>query len=356
MFGANTRTKKYVLWLYFFATIGFSLGTLTLLGPVRWIATLARAHDWRLSTENTVVTGVILLLIVVTAIVARLCAARILVQAGRRKVLTPLLTALIAALAVVAWMTPAFMIGHEERSEIVAHFTFGSYPSLEKMKELKDHRYTAVVSLLHPAVVPFEPALLEEEKKAAHEVGLELIHLPMLPWISSNDEAIEAIKKLARSAKGKYYVHCYLGRDRVNVVKRVVEKFAAETTVEGIMESRSLSEISYFERGDIIHLPDSVTLVPFPTKEEFLGFILSGKVKHVAVVHERGLLEDSTWLAETFQTLERYEMSFTDVAVSAREVAEAVRTVASLPKPCVVMFYSTRTPLAMEFRRAYEKK
>jgi len=41
---------------------------------------------------------------------------------------------------------------------------FGPYPTYEELRKLQDDGYTAVVSLLHPAVVPFEPKLISDER------------------------------------------------------------------------------------------------------------------------------------------------------------------------------------------------
>ena len=65
-------------------------------------------------------------------------------------------------------------------------FTFGPYPTEDRLAALERDGYTAVISLLHPAVVPFEPKLIADETAAAERVGIEFIHLPMLPWIADN--------------------------------------------------------------------------------------------------------------------------------------------------------------------------
>ncbi|GAH26836.1 unnamed protein product, partial [marine sediment metagenome] len=61
-------------------------------------------------------------------------------------------------------------------------------------------------------VIPFEPYLIRKEKRNAKIAGIELIEIPMLPWVSSNEEAIKQIELIAsESDNKKYYIHCYFG-------------------------------------------------------------------------------------------------------------------------------------------------
>ena len=89
------------------------------------------------------------------------------------------------------------------------------------MIQLKREGFT-IVSLLHPAVVPFEPKLISDEKKLAESIGVPLIHVPMLPWVSGNQEALATIRQLAADRTRHFYVHCYLGQDRVRVVRHAI--------------------------------------------------------------------------------------------------------------------------------------
>nr|WP_315141134.1 hypothetical protein [uncultured Flavobacterium sp.] len=52
--------------------------------------------------------------------------------------------------------------------------------------------------------------LMEKEIKNTTEVEMKLISIPMLPWIDDNNTSILKIQDIARTFKGKYYVHCYL--------------------------------------------------------------------------------------------------------------------------------------------------
>ena len=157
----------------------------------------------------------------------------------------------LAALASLgAWMNPGRMLaavagGTDARMVATAsgtRFIFGAYPDEATLRRLKRDGVTAVISLQHPAVLPFEPASIEAEKKAARAVGVRFIHAPMLPWVSENQAALEQIRRIAQSGAGVYYVHCGLGRDRTNVVRRMLAADGVSTATH-----RSIAKASTFE-------------------------------------------------------------------------------------------------------------
>src|SRR5690349_17815869 len=205
--------KRTLLFLVLWLAIGFSIGTATLLGPVRWVTTLCRAHGFPEGVEKGSVQLLIVLLVAATGAVAwvlaraALASERIETHYG-----LPALALLAAGGAVWLWMTPAML---RTRNGAVTtagtHFTFGPYPDEDRLRDLASERYTAVISLLHPAVIPFEPQLMAREDEAAAHAGIQVIHLPMLPWVSDNAAALAKVRDLARARTGRYYVHCYLG-------------------------------------------------------------------------------------------------------------------------------------------------
>lgn len=199
--------------------------------------------------------------------------------------------------------------------EMGTRFTFGPYPDLEKLTSLKNEGYTAVVSLLHPAVVPFETQLIGEERKAAAEAGIELIHLPMLPWVSGNEQAIERARSLARSDEGRYYVHCYLGADRVRAIKRVVEQEGA-TTAGDLAERRLLRDRDKLERGPIVNLGPDVVVIPYPTDEEFLLLISDG-FQHVVALLDPESPSDKRRIEFERDLLSQYEIEYTVIPIGS---------------------------------------
>lgn len=249
--------------------------------------------------------------------------------------------------------------------EHLSAFTFGPYPDETKLRELRAHGYTAVISLLHPAVVPFEPQLIEREKVAAAEAGIQLVHAPMLPWISDNRASVERLRRLIRRRNGRYYVHCYLGVDRVLVVKRLIEQEAAgRMTVTGVSAIRGPLERRRFERGRVIRVDRKLYVGPHPTPEELLK-IASSDVQHVVSLvdtnepdHEQRVSEIATALAplRITHTVHRLTSMPYDPAAILR-AAEGVRALSATV--FVHEFYgpgSERAPLADGFLSAYRTR
>jgi protein tyrosine phosphatase (PTP) superfamily phosphohydrolase (DUF442 family) len=237
-------------------------------------------------------------------------------------------------------------------------FVFGPYPDRVALARLKRQGFTGVISLLHPAVAPFEPRLLAQERQAAREVGIQLIHTPMLPWISENEESTERIRQLARSGQGRYYVHCYLGKDRVNVVRRLLmdgDASVAEARTEN--GARRIADMPAFERGGIYHFQD-VHVGPFPTDEEWLGYVLSGSVKQVLSLLDTANAEDATWIAKERGLGRQYRMPVEFAPIRSfpfdpQQALAAARRAKALPRPLMVHGFRTVSPAVEAFVQAY---
>lgn len=275
---------KWALWGVMGVCIGFFLGTFTLLGPVRWAVSFLRQHTWGRLFEDAVVMVHLTLLVVVSFGVAgglnrffwttRKPTSRWLMLGG-------VLLAFSSTLGL--WMNPqrlrpaaALNLGHKPTG-----FVFGPYPDEATLRQLKRQGYTGVVSLLHPAVMPFEPVLIRQERAAAARVGLKLVEAPMLPWVSENEVSVEKLRRLTRSVKGGYYVHCYLGQDRVRLVQRFFDQWGVAYEGSQATRRQTLASRNTFERGPILRLSENVFLGPSPTDEEFMTYIVNGGVKHL---------------------------------------------------------------------------
>ncbi len=357
---ARETTLRLSRFAYVWLMVGFALGTLTLLGPVRWITGSLRARGTGEGVEDIAVMVVIGLFVVGSAVLSWALARRS-ERAGRIGSASILvLVSLAAGGALWVWLSPG-LINRGAVAEVVdgTRFTFGPYPDRDALLELKEQGYTDVISLLHPAVVPFEPKLLADEREAAKDVGINLVHAPMLPWISDNGESVELIRELARSGRGKYYVHCYLGRDRVGVVRRLVASEAGPTLADdGEGDPFPLASSKRFERGPVSHLGDSVYLTPYPTDEEFLAFYLSPGVGSVVSLMDPGKDGDRRWIEKERTALGMYGVEYHLLPVPsfpfdpqvAAGVAARVRT---LPRPVVVHAFRVDTPRAQGFAAAY---
>ena len=237
--GRRRPTPRQIgTFLYVWLTVGFASGTLVLLAPARWITALARARDWGQDAENLLMMGTIGIYVVASFAVA-LALTRLLFQnralAFKYSLLLGMTT--LAGAALWGWGNPAVyasLSGGGRASEALttesgAVFFFGPYPDRAKLEALKAEGITAVISLQHPAVVPFEPQGIAAEKQATQELGIRFVHAPMLPWVSDNAAALATIRRVATEETGRFYVHCGLGRDRVNVVMHLLEQMGAET-------------------------------------------------------------------------------------------------------------------------------
>lgn len=306
--------------------VGFVLGTLTLIGPVRWITSTLRARNAPERAETVVVLALICLLLLVTFAIAWFVYERLVEGSTlQRSVLAGTLI-VIGGATWILWLDPDVMAGLGGglgESAASTAFTFGPYPDESALRRLKAEGYTGVVTLLHPAVVPFEPQLLSREREAAERVGIPLIHLPMLPWVSSNEKSLQALESLARDSSGRYYVHCYLGKDRVLMARRVIERHAPEDAVlAGITTGRSIDEKGHFERGRLDRLSSKVVVGPLPTDEEFSGFITNGTFEHVVTLMDPDDADDLRRISHERSFLQPLGISLT-VAPIRPESAES---------------------------------
>jgi hypothetical protein len=349
----RNRLSRLGTFCYIWLVVGFFSGTLLLVGPVRWITSYLRTGGYRQGTEDGVMIGVIALFVILSALLAWIVVRRMnRCETRRARLGYPIALTMAAALCLYAWTNPAIMasaaggVSGAVKVGGGAEFVFGPYPDRRRLESLKKEGYTAVVSLQHPAVLPFEPPGIAEETRAAGEIGLQFIHAPMLPWISANDASLEKIRALSREGKGRYYVHCGLGRDRANVVKRMLEhEGVAVEAGEGFMKPGSFAKRfadgnKPMERGLIRPLADDVFLVPFPNKHEMFGNMLSGQVAHVLVLLDESDAQQAGWIAEARARFDEFHVPFTIEALQPRDAVQAqaiVRKARSLAKPLVIV-------------------
>jgi protein tyrosine phosphatase (PTP) superfamily phosphohydrolase (DUF442 family) len=263
-----------------------------------------------------------------------------------------------------AWMNPGRMLAAVAGGGNVpaalstasgARFIFGAYPDEATLRRLKHDGVTAVISLQHPAVLPFEPASIEAEKKAARVVGVRFIHAPMLPWVSDNHAALEEIRRIAQTGEGVYYVHCGLGRDRTNVVRRMLEADGVKTALHGSIGHASTFADRLrlppgrhgrdFQRGAIRELEAGVWLIPYPNPAELAGYMEAGQVKEVVLLLDPTDAQQKAWRDEAGRTLAAARVPVRARPLmgrdlpTAKEIAAWVRT---LPRPVAVV--APRTP------------
>ncbi len=360
-----------IRYLTYSLFIGFPLGLFTLLmGPTKWVISLSEYYNWSEGTEEYMQKIVIVLFVVVSFILAYF------INKGHQKYKSSKLKWGVFSFLALNFLFAVYMFSfHPERlialsesveSTIISsnnsvEFVFGAYPNQEKLLKLKDENYTAVVTLMSEFVVPAEPKLIKEEKASAEHIGISLIHIPMLPWVSDNTKSLERIDSLAMNGKGKYYIHCYLGRDRVNVFKQMVENAGALTKDESKNRTRrQLEEIDKLERGSYFKLATDVFLTPYPTDEEFFGYVLGGQFNTIVSLLDSANPADKKWIDKEEKMVEQYGLTLISLPLnnnsSDDELKAAIDSVKKLPAPILIHDFRSDIPLVNRFVKIYQSK
>ncbi len=355
--------KSILLLLLFWLMNGYVLGTALLIGPVRWIADYSKMHSWSQSAEDIIVKIVMVMLVILSFIVS-LFMTRSFFRSDSifKRIILFLFPLILSVGAVWLWMNPSLMQKDNNISETIAkngsEFVFGSFPEEAKIRLLKEKNFTAIISLMHEAVVPFEPKLIKEEKESCKNVGIELINIPMLPWISENEEALNRLKDLALNKPGKYYVHCYLGKDRVNIAKRVIETSNQTAAINSELKTRSIEDLEEFERGAIIKLEKDVYFTPFPTDDEFMGYILNGSFKNVISLLDSQNAEDLILIEKEKKFFETFKIPFENYPIhtkniNKKELKAEIEKIIKMARPILIHSFKTNSPQSEIFISAY---
>ncbi|MBH0228759.1 hypothetical protein [Halobacillus yeomjeoni] len=191
-----------------------------------------------------------------------------------------------------------------EVQEATEQITFGPYPQKDDLLKLKEEGYDGVITLLNPTIV-FENQLLKEEKVNGEEVGLSIHSYPMLPWVGDNKESLDGILNLVKENEGKkYYVHCYLGKHRVDYVKKLL---VSATGIKAEKHAELLDDD--FERGMVFTYDDSrIVLGPYPTDPEWFS-LLRHEIKEIVTL----LDSDSSLYEKEKKVAEENGIQFTPI-------------------------------------------
>jgi hypothetical protein len=356
----DSRIYRILLMFYFFITVFFPLGFYTLLaGPTTWIIEIALKNSWSEYNEKLVQRFVIIGLIIISFILSILLTKLFLKRKSklfRYSIAGAVLVIFLVSIYIFSFKPEIFieLSGKTANNKtecvlsgsgINVEFVFGAYPNLIELKRLKLAGYTGVVSLLNELVVPAEPNLISEEEQNAKLAGIPLVRIPMLPWVSGNNESIDLIHKLVKEGYGKYFVHCYLGRDRVNVFRNIVQDMGAKSTSLVTELARHIEDLKSFERGPYTKLADGVYLTPYPTDDEFFGYIVNGQVSTVVSLLDPEDKADTLWISHEKQILSRYGVRYVNLPVSGpRNALEMKILTDSFPKikrPVIIHKYSS---------------
>ena len=361
-------------FFYMWLLVGLVLGTAVLVGPVRLITEGMGQAGWEQNSQDHVLIVVIIAYLVLSLLLTRWIVG-IMFRARYRNTrwgIAALFT-LLAAGTAWEWSNPAKMLagiagGGDGGSYNVAggaEFIFGAYPDEPKLEALKKGGVTSVISLQHPGVV-IEREGISAERDAAKKLHLNFIQAPMLPWVSDNEESLDKLREIARTGKGKYYVHCGLGRDRVNVAKRIIEAEGRKIALSDVKTATGFADRpDRFERGSLAHLDHGKWLIPYPNKDEMFGFVLGGQAGTVVSLLDPTDPQQATWNADMEKLFKQYAVPFIMRPLPGNglaRAAEVAREVQAMPKPVTVIVPQTplengkprtQTQAALAFIRAY---
>jgi len=359
------------MWLL----VGLVLGTAVLVGPVRLITEGWGRAGWEQSSQDHVLIVVILLYLIFSMFLTRWIVG-IMFRARNRNTRWAIAAVftLLAAGTAWEWSNPAKLLagiagggdGGFFNVRGGAQFVFGAYPDEARLEQLKRQGVTSLISLQHPGVV-IEREGISAEKDAAQKLHLNFIQAPMLPWVSNNEGSLEKLRVIARTGKGIFYVHCGLGRDRVNVAKRVIEAEGSKIALGADVKAATsfADRPDPFERGSLAHIDHGKWLVPYPNKHEMFGFVLGGQAGHVVSLLDPLDPEQAAWNSEMEALMKEYAIPFTMRPLPATDPGKAVqiaKEVQAMPEPVTVIVPQTpledgkprtHTEAALAFLKAY---
>jgi hypothetical protein len=167
--------------------------------------------------------------------------------------------------------------------------------------------------------------------------------------VSQNSAALDGLVKLARGGRGPYYVHCYLGKDRVNVARRALAAAGVGAPADSAVDARQLAGLARMERGDVVRLDRGLYLTPLPTDEEYFGYVIAASVKTVVTLLDPAIPDDKPFLAKEQALAAKYGFRLVVAPLpaspwrpdSAQAIARMIRT---LPRPLVVHAFLTKSP------------
>lgn len=358
MFKLNLR--NLIFFFFIWGCVGFVLGTEILMGPSRWIIDLSRSRQELDFIEGPAIRTLMLLLIAVS-LPASLFITRTILQTSMRHVRYGLAAIILICLALTLymWFNPKkFGNNSSDTFDEANRFTVGSYPDREKLVQLKQDGYTGVISLLHPAVVPFETSLIAQEEKNAAEAGIEMIHLPMLPWVSENKKQLERLREIAKSGDGKYYLHCYLGKDRVSVAMKTIADADPSYAMALGQRARQLRARYRLERGSVFMPADNIYVTPYPTHEEYFAYIIAANITNVVCLMNPAEGESAKIITKSEKILSDFNIKQINIPISREkynyaEVTNAVQSVKAMQGPVLVFDFYCPSFRTEAFVQAY---
>jgi hypothetical protein len=361
----KNKIKSIILFLYLWLCIGFPMGLWILLaGPSKWLSEYARSTDMEISKEN-VFGKLIIILYVIVAFLLALFIHRIVKRSTTKMtkwVLPGTLTIILLTSVYIFSFHPQWLISYsggiptrniemkQDKNSEELEFVFGSYPNEEMIKSLKEQGYTGIISLLHELVIPAEPTLIKDEIEIANKYDIKVINMAMLPWISGNEKTLQYAKEFIENEKGLYYVHCYLGRDRVNVFKAAVKKYGVKTTSGSTIINRRLEDEPTWERGNYFKLEEGVYLTPYPTDDEFMKYVLNDYFKTVISLLDSSKVINQKWITKESELFTDYPMKYVNyplvTSFGQEDLIQLKTLISTKEKPILLHGFLTNDPIS----------
>lgn len=325
-----TPTRFFTTFGYVWFVIGLFTGTLVLVVAVRGIIAIIQKLGWGQSAQDRILIALILVFVAGSFMLARRVVRVLYRQTPRARKIALVALTVPAIASGYAWSNPTrFLAGFAGSTSGTLQmsgggptFLFGPYPDDARIRELKQQGVQTIVSLQDPRVL-VELQGINEERKSAERAGMKLIQAPMLPWVSDNSSSIAIIKNIALTGKGTYYVHCGLGRDRVNIAKRVIESLEPQSharlsATSGLKRAEGFdTRKEPFQRGRLFRLAQDVWMIPIPNAAEFYGHIIQGSPGHVVLLLDPADTAQANWMAKAQRDMRQYSITFTSIPTSA---------------------------------------
>lgn len=112
-----------------------------------------------------------------------------------------------------------------EVTQVDEDLLLGPYPSSKELLKLKRMGVSVMINLMNPDF-QVEAPLIKEINRRCEKYGLSCVSFP-LSFLKMESESnrlqIDALIDYLRSTPGKKYIHCYLGRHRVRLVREQLE-------------------------------------------------------------------------------------------------------------------------------------
>ncbi|WP_203361432.1 hypothetical protein [Bacillus sp. REN10] len=348
----ETNKQKYLhfsMWFILLSTFGVGGGILFLLFAVVPIEQMYADRGWSQYKIDHIMKYYVIGWVMFGFIVSFLY-YRYIVKMKRYKWAYTLLgsSILLCGMALYYFMNTGTGVIQSSQGEIEKgeRFTFGPYPEKNDMKALKEEGYDGIITLLNPTL-PIEKPLLDKEKKNAKEIGIELHSIPMLPWVGNNSDSIKEAKTLIKQDDKQYYVHCYLGRHRVDVIKQVINQELDQTYKVHFMQPTT------FERGNLYHARhQNILLGPFPTDEEWFTRIKRAEVKEVVSLLRAN---HSKWLDQEKQVTKEMQIQFSHFPLSQHPSIDEIKKVGDylLSRKEKVFVHNFNDPVPIDQLHAY---